>query len=360
VKIFLSYRERIAGLFIVITVLLVVSFFVGAAVRNRWLAPRVAYHTHVIRGDGLRSGSPILLSGVEVGEVGDLSILDDDSIDVELIVLTAHAKRIKDGTTATVRRLLGIGEKRVHLTSGKGAPLPFGSLLPAVEPMDLLDVVGQLDLGSYLNAMNKALSAMEKLLTKLEEDGRLDRLIAAFDRLGPTMEKVDALLSDLHKPLVEVVAGPELKGALKGANVVLNDPNTRKTMRGAASALEPERIDRLLARAEPMLARLESLTGDSGPLVSVLKDTDKLITDGRIDKLITSLDRLTDEKKLGRIIDNVAVLTEQTSKIGPEIPQITRELTATLREAVIVLKALQKTWILEGKADDVRREMKQE
>ncbi len=360
-KIFLTYRERLAGLFIVVTVLLVASFFVGAAVRNRWLSPRVTFKTLVERGDGLRSGSPVLLSGVEVGEVGELTILDDDRIEVELIVLKSHAFRVRAGTTATVRRLLGIGEKRVHLSgsSGEANVIPPGSLLPSEEPMDLLDVVTQLDLDAHLSMLNRALSAMEQLLGRLEEDGRLDRLVAAFDRMGPMLEKVDGLVGEIHAPVVALVKDPALSSTIRGADRVLNDPNTRKTLRYAASALEPERVDRLIARIEPLVGRLETMTGERGQVTSVLGTANKLLTDGRIDKLITSLDKLTDEKKLGRIIDDVAVLTEQTSKIGPQIPQITRELTITLREAVIVLKALQKTWMLEGKADDVRQEMQQ-
>jgi hypothetical protein len=41
------------------------------------------------------------------------------------------------------------------------------------------------------------------------------------------------------------------------------------------------------------------------------------------------------------------VLAEQMAKTGPEIPQMTREMTTTMREAVIVLMALQKVWLLE-------------
>ena len=41
---------------------------------------------------------------------------------------------------------------------------------------------------------------------------------------------------------------------------------------------------------------------------------------------------------------------------GPEIPALTRDLLATLREAVIVLKALQRTWILKDESAEVREE----
>ncbi len=361
-KIFLSYRERLAGLFIVLTALLVTAFFAGAAIRNRWLEPRVTFQTLVARGDGLRPGSPILLSGVEIGEVGAMTIRDDDRIDVELIVLRTHAHRVRAGTRATVRRLLGIGEKRVHLSSAATAsePVSPGSRIPSDEPMDLLDVLTQLDLNSNLATLNRGLSALEKLLAKLEEAGRLDRLVAAADKVGPTLDKVDALLGDLHKPLVSLVKNPALAGTLEGADQVLKDPATRKTLRGAAVALEPQRIDRVLGRTEQLLTRLEPLMAERGPLVSLLDHTDQLITDKRIDSMITSLERLTDEKKLGRIIDNVSALTEETGKISPEIPQITRELMTTLREATILLKALQRNPLLEGAAKEVREDMRAE
>ncbi len=357
-NIFLSRRERLAGLFIVSTVLLVLVFFVGAAVQNRWLAPRVRFHTRVQQGDGLRPGSPILLSGIEVGEIGELTIAADNTIDVELLVLRRHAHRVHQGTEAVVRRLLGIGEKRIHLVStGKAhKELAPESRLPAREPMDLLDVMAELDLGTYLRAMNHALGAFEQVLGKLEENQRFDRMVTAFDRMGPTMEKVDGLLTELHDPLVGLMTDPALRGTLAGANGVLNDAATRKVVRGAAQALDPARIDPLVTRIDALVLRLTVLTAENGPLPHVLGSADRFLSDGRVDRLVGSLERLTDEKKLGRIIDNVGVLAEQTSKIGPEIPQITRELTSTLREAVVVLKALQKTWLLKGKAEEVREE----
>ncbi|MBM3274672.1 MAG: MCE family protein [Candidatus Sericytochromatia bacterium] len=359
-KIFLSYRERVAGLFIVVTLLLVAAFFVGAAVRNRWLAPRVTFQTLVARGDGLRPGSPILLSGVEIGEVGRMSIRDDDRIEVELVVLESHARRVREGTRATVRRLLGIGEKRVHLSSAAAGARPVspGADIPADEPVDLLEILNQLDLNSNLAMLNRGLKAAETLLGKLEEDGRLEKLVSAADRIGPTLERVDSLLDDLHKPLISVVANPALNGTLNSTDRLLKDPAIRNTVQGAAKVLEPARINRLLARTENLLAQVDKLAGEKGPVSSLLVNTNSLLADGRVDRLITSLEKLTDEKKLGKIIDDVAVLTGETSKVSPEIPEITKELTTTLRETTILLKALQKVWILDGLAREAREEVK--
>lgn len=374
-KIFLTTRERIAGLFLVASMALVVAFFVGAAARNRWLAPRVRFHTLVERGEGLRSGSPILLSGVEVGEIGELTIRDDARIDIELVVLAQHAPRVQSGTKATVRRLLGIGEKRIHLTATgqKSAALPPGALVPAFEPMDVLDVVSEVDLGAYLRTMNRAVSVMEVMLQKLEEDKRFERMVEALDHLGPTMDRLDKLLAQTQEPLVKLltnpaipgaIAGaeallqdPALHGAVAGANALLHDPALRKAYRNAGETLDPARIGKFMGKVEATLVGLDALTSAQGPLVGLMGSIAKLLADQRLDRLIGAIERLTDEKKLGRILDNVAILAEQTAKVGPEIPKMVRELNVTLREAVVVLKALQRTWMLESKAQDVRREM---
>lgn len=361
-KIFLTTRERMAGLFIVVTALLVAAFFVGAAVRNRWLAPRISYHTLVTRGDGLRSGSPVLLAGVEVGEVGSIEFRDDEHLDVELVVLTRHAGRVRKGTTVNVRRVLGIGEKRLILQPPAQVKevVAAGTLLPALEPMDVLDVVSELDFGSLVKTSGRALGVVEKLLGTLEENNRFDRMVATFDRVGPTLDRLDKLLDDVHKPAVALLTDPALHGALSGADALLNDQATHRAVRNAAQVLEPKRVDRLIGRADQLLDRIETLTGDKGHLPSLLEHADKLLADDRIGRLIGSMERLADEKKLARLLDNLSVLAEQTGKVAPELPHLTKELTLTLREAVVVLKALQKTWVLEGKADDARRELKKD
>ncbi len=374
-KIFLSKPERTAGLFIVASLALVVVFFVGAAIENKWLTPRVHFHTTVVRGDGLRPGAPILLSGVEVGEIHALKLLRHGAIDVDMVVLKDHASLVQAGTRAVVRRLLGFGEKRIHLTppTGNTPPLPPGAQLVAVEQTDIPEALAELDLGAYLGTMNRAMAAAELVLKKLEDGDRLERMVNALDRLGPVVEKVDKLLDEVHEPVVALLRNPALPQTLDAANELLhdptlhltlagmsqltNDPATRKLVHGAAAVMDPKRLNKMLEHVEALTARLDAMTGEKGAVTHILDSADKLVSGDRLERLVGAVERLTDEKKLGRILDNVSVLAEQTAKIGPEIPKLTHELTVTLREAVVVLKAVQKTWMLEGKSDDARKDL---
>jgi hypothetical protein len=361
-KIYLSYRERFAGIFLLLSAAAVVLFLVGTAVENRWFQPRVSYHTHVVRGEGLRKGSPVLLSGIDVGEIGELQILDDNRIDVEIRVLEKHAHRLGRGSKAVVRRLLGIGEKRIHLlSSGEGGPaLPPGALLPADEPIDLLDAISTIDLGNYIRTMDRAVAAMEFLLGKLEEENRLERMVEAFDQMGPTMTRLNALLGDIHEPLAGMMRDPSMRRTFQGADKVFNDPATRASLRRLSGALEPERLGSLLQRTEGLIARFDRLLAEDGHLTGTLAGADRMLNDGRMDRMLTSMEKLTDAEKLEKLVDNLGVLAEQMAKIGPEIPQMTREMTQTMREAVVVLKALQKTWLLGSESEKARKEIEKE
>jgi hypothetical protein len=360
VKIYLSYRERIAGIFLALAVAIVVLFVAGAAIQNRWFATRVTYHTRLMRGEGLTAGSPVLLSGIVVGEIGDIEIMDDNRIDVEMLVLEKYAPRVQAGSKASVRRMLGIGEKRVHLVSPpeKGERLPAGALIPADEPMDLIDIASTLDLGRYMNTLDRAVATMEILLGKLEEEDRMERMIEAFDDFGPTMAKLNVLLGEIQEPMAELIKDPAFHGAFRGADKLFNDPNTGRAVRGLATALEPERVDRLMERTDKLIARFDALLAEDGHLIGAMKGADRLMNDGRIDRMITSMERLTDADKLEKLLDDMSKLADQMARIGPEIPTMSREMISTMRELAIVLKALQKTWLLNDEAADVRKEMK--
>jgi hypothetical protein len=358
VKIYLSYRERVAGFFVLFALAGVIAFVVGAALQNRWLEPRIRFRTHVLRGDALRSGSPVLLSGLEIGEIGDLTILPDNRIEVELLIRERYAGRLRRGTTAEIRRVVGLGEKQILLVSGteSSASLPAGALIPANEPLDIIDAIATVDLGRYLNTMDRMVDAMEVTLKKLEEKDRLERIMETFDQMGPTLEQLNQLLKDLHEPLVNLVEDPNFKETFEGAAKVFNDRNTRRAMKAVADTFEKERMDGLLLRMEAAVEHIDEISKPDGDLRGALSGANRVFNDKRFDRLIASMEKLADAEKLGKLVDNMGVVAKGMAKMGPAIPTLTKEMIATMREAVVVLKALQKTWLLEEESNAVRKQ----
>ena len=362
-KIYLSYRERVAGFFILATVVLITLFVIGAAVENLWFTPKVSFHVYVVRGDGLGKGSPVLLSGVEIGELGDLKIMKDGRVDVELKILEKHVHRVTRGTRAEIRRAMGIGEKRVLLyvpeaTERNSMPLSANAVIPADEPRDLLDLVATMDLGKYLDTMDKAVASLDLLLRKFDEEDRMSRMVEAFDKLGPTLDIMQSFFTELQEPLVTLVSDPAMRNAFRGGARLFNDKKTRKLIHSMADSLDPERLDSLLLKSEKLMASLDSLMETDSHMQRTLAGADKLLNDGKLDKMMTSVEKFTTDKKLEKLLHNMSILSVQMAKIGPQIPSMTKELNATMKELSIVLKALQRTWLLDEEAEEVIKEMR--
>ncbi len=357
-KIYLSYRERAAGLFTLAAVTGIVAFVVGAAIQNRWLEQRVPYHTHIVRGDAVRSGSPILLSGIEVGEIGSLEILPDNRIDVELLVRKKFVPRIRRGTVAEIRRVVGLGEKRILLISGTESKeeLPPYAVIPANEPMDIIDAVANIDLGRYISTLDRAVGAVEIMLKKLEEQDRLERIVEAFDQMGPTLAQLNILLSDLHEPLVSVLTDTNFKDFFSGAAKVFNDRNTRRALGAMAESFEPARINSLTEKMESAMAAIDHIASKNGQFEQALTSATRVLNDKRVDHLLTSMEKLTDHEKISKLVDNMGIVAKEMAKMGPEIPVLSKEMITALKEAVIVLKAMQKTWFLRNKTEPTNTE----
>ena len=363
-KIYLTYRERVAGFFILISLVLVTLFVVGAAVENLWFTPKTKYHIYVVRGDGLRKGSPVLLSGVEVGKVGEMTIMKDGRIDAVLSVLTSHSQRITVGTQAEIRRALGIGEKRVLLTLATdkrmATQLPPEAVIPVNEPRDLLDVVSTIDLGMYMETMDRTVKSLDLLMKKLDEEDRLVRMLEAFYKLGPTLDIMNKFFTDIDGPFLALIENPDIPKAFKSGNRIFADKKTRKLIHTLADSMEPERVQKLIGQSETLITRLDAMLTPGSHMQNTFKGTDKLLNDGKLDRMLTSMENLTDEEQIERLLKNMTILSSQMAKIGPEIPGMAKELESTMKELSIVLKALQKTWLLDDETEEVLKKMKKQ
>ena len=83
-KFLLSNKERITGMFLLFTFLIFLSFIVIVSVKKKMFYDSIRFYTLLKSGEDLRSGTDILLSGMKVGELGDLKMMKDNSISAEI------------------------------------------------------------------------------------------------------------------------------------------------------------------------------------------------------------------------------------------------------------------------------------
>ncbi len=126
-----KHFERYVGIFIVLALALAVLAFIFLGRGQHWFAKRSRYAVVFNKVQGMKMGTPVTISGMEVGSVQSLRLTPQSKVELTLEVLQAYQGKIRKDSQAAIASSL-IGGKTVEITAGSPdqPPLPSGSVLP--------------------------------------------------------------------------------------------------------------------------------------------------------------------------------------------------------------------------------------
>lgn len=268
---------------------------------------------------GLVSGSPVKMSGVQIGTVSEIMLSTDPGtagIEVRVGVIPAYASRVRQDSRAALRILqLLSGEKFVEISPGSpGQPeLPRGSVIEPIQDPELLaqataaaeninditvsltHILSKLESGETLlgqmitdpafgreglEHLARTLENVRELTHGLTEGrGTLGRLLRdealadRFDELSRTLEKISNLVDAIDVEHGAIGALLEEGGA--GEQAILDLRDAAASLKSLTSCLGPQDglFGRLLCDAEYS----EALAGDlRTTLANLAEITDKI------------------------------------------------------------------------------------
>jgi phospholipid/cholesterol/gamma-HCH transport system substrate-binding protein len=231
-------RDIKVGLFVLAGLLLsgLVIFLIGD--ERRLFASSVEFHTKFNDVQGLKSGAPIRMGGIDIGHasfVGYGKDPRDTTIYVTLDVVKEEAGRLRTDCKAKIITKGLLGDKMIEITKGESAEsVPPGGQITGEEPEDVMVRVNEM--------ADKASGVIDNV--KRATDGFAD--------------------PQLHK---------DLKGSVASLNVVLSEvahgdgyPNKFLTDKA-----EAERISRTLANLDQATAELTHTLRETRGIVSRVK-----------------------------------------------------------------------------------------
>ncbi|MFO0752652.1 MAG: MlaD family protein [Thermodesulfovibrionales bacterium] len=212
----------IAALLLLFTV-----FFAGGI--ESLFSPKVKIYAEIKDVRGLRKGSPVWISGIEVGVVSDLSLHPEYGTLITMSIDRDALRYIRKDTSASVMTMGLLGDKYIELSNGSlsAAPLPSGSLLKGKAQVEIKDIVDA-SAGS-LEKVTQFVDQVGRLLDKIEKgEGVMAKLLndpSVYVNLKESTETLSALLKNI-------------KGSQGTLKMLVEDPSLYQKMMAATTSVE--------------------------------------------------------------------------------------------------------------------------
>jgi phospholipid/cholesterol/gamma-HCH transport system substrate-binding protein len=286
--------NEITGLLVLGVVALVVAGLVFTGHSQRWFARKYTFDVLLPEEGalGLRPGAEVLILGVSVGLVDDISVGDDGRMTARVKIRRDFARFVRIDSTASIKKVFGVaGDSFMEITRGAG------TTLPARQPQIVCLVV------------EDSLGKMEKMLADLHSE-----LMPVVKKAGDGLDEWTALGGDLRQ--------------------------------------NGEQLRQLVARLDKLAAGVEQGKGTAGKLLtdtSLADEADRLLSRGN-----NALAQMQDmETNLNVAVKNVQNGTKRLPEItdamaneAKDLPGLVQETQVSMRELERLIEALQRTWLV--------------
>lgn len=302
-KIKFTRIEKIAGIFVISAVGMMIASLVMMSARLGWFERSVSYSTVFTTADGIFPGTEVQMAGLRVGSVDEVNFDDKLGVQVKFSVREKYASKLREDTILKTVRPFLIGNKILDLTPGTPS-------LAALNPGTVIKNEVGLDLSTYMASLSGMIENIKILAEAFADKNRTRAIVEIFDDLKPLMHNLTMVTGQV------------------------------------AAAVKPLSKDHQLEKAVSALVQMTILVGQALPeLTKAMKDSPQLT------------------RQMIQMVSDLSVLTSQMAKIlpalgevAPELPKASHRAIEAMNEAVVVLKAMQKTFLLRSSVQEVREE----
>lgn len=286
--------NELTGVLVLAVLVLVVLGVMVSAHSQRWFTRKYAFDVRLPEQGalGLRPGADVIVLGVSVGVVGDISVADDGRMKAHVKIRRDFARFLRVDSTASIKKVFGVaGDSYLEITRGSGAPLP------AHQP---------------------------EIACLVSED---------------SLNRMEEMLADLHAELVPVVAKA-------GDGVV------EWTKLGGDLRTNSQQLQALVARLDRLAAGVEQGRGTVGQLLtgtSLADQAEALLA--RANEAVGGLQNLETNLNIAAINvrEGTARLPEITGAVANEakdLPGLVAQTQVCMRELERLIEALQRNWLV--------------
>jgi phospholipid/cholesterol/gamma-HCH transport system substrate-binding protein len=342
-----SQKEIAAGLFIIIPLLILLTVFIFIGRAKHLFEEKYTIKAVFKEGEGLKAGTPIILSGLDIGVIKSAQLNEQNKVEVILEIRKVFQNKIRKDSRAAVAKAGFIGEQRIKIFPGSTSlpVIPAGGTIDAEEAMAIEDIVSR---------VKPVLENVEKTLHKIAEiTGNIPPTVAG-DILGNIKSITEdikkgkgtagALITEreLYNHINETVK--KVEGTMQKVNDILKNVNK-------ASEHVPEIVKTVKNDLPPILedirGTLKNVKEMSEGLPKVLKNVEQITSElpsavESSKKAVKNVEEAT--SKLPAVMENVEKITKNVKEASEEAPEIARSARDSAEDAGDIIKGAKKSW----------------
>lgn len=282
-------RRNEVSVGILITVAIVVLILGTLWLARGGLKSGYPLYTRFAWGQNLKQGQPVLLAGVSVGYVGDVTLRRDGYLDVMLRIDDQYT--IPKGSTATVKAVGIFGDVAVGLTPPVPVPAtnyaPGDTVPPGPPSADVTQIMDRVDsIGTQVSVLLRAMQ------TQVVEAGTLKQINTTLANTAKLSAQLQGVVAEQNRNLTETMtafrdAAGHISNSLDSAQVSATVANLRQTSENAARL--SANLDSTNAAIRALLVQAERGNGTIGKLMTdsllytdmrrLLQQADSLLAD---------------------------------------------------------------------------------
>lgn len=262
----------------------IVIFFLGIFFSGNLInlfSPKHQVNIHFRNISGLRTGAPVWLYGIEVGNVEKIELIDSGTV-VTASILKEHFPIIKENAVVHIMTMGLLGDKYLEIVPGsETAPsIRPGGNIPGKEAVGFEQIMSSFS--NSLGHIEHLAKNMEMLVNDLHSsDGTISRLLndpELYNRMTQATDELTGLVSQIRNSkgsFMEFVENPQLYKDLASASKKFDRVITKiDSGNGLASSLVEDK-----EMAQEFVDVISSLKETSRNFSKTASSMDSLLTD---------------------------------------------------------------------------------
>ncbi len=264
------------GLFVTVgTIVLVVSLYLIGSKRNLF-SNTIHISSQFYNVNGLMTGNNVRYAGIDIGTVEKVSIENDSSVNVYMVIEQKHSLFIRKNSMVAIGTDGLMGNKLVNINPGKGFAelIQDGDVLPSVKPVENEEMVRTLsttneNLAVITTDLRKFTSKLNKergVLQLIEDSVSAENIRVALESIKNAALNANLVSIQLNEFTQNLNSGKGLAG------VLLTDTVSANQMRAAISDIQ-QVADSLTLAASELLEFTSGVNNPNGLAYVITSDT---------------------------------------------------------------------------------------